>query len=254
MRLDERFNQSRSHLNENDLYIWQYISHHRRECAQLSIDALGAKCSVSRTTILRFAQKLGLRGFSELKLLLSMEAEAQETAVDAVAQTCNVYRRMIDELERMDCTALFQQLDRAENLYVFSSGMVQSAVAKEMRRIFLTADKWFYHIHSGSEADLLINNITERDLIFILSVSGESDHVLKLARALQVRQIPMVSITLQKENTLALLCGLRLYIHSNEIESAVFDVTYRSTSSFFILVELLYLKYMAYKAKERDAL
>ena len=75
MKLDERFNERRAQLGENDLYIWQYISTHRKECASLSIEALGAKCNVSRSTILRFAQKLGLTGFSELRLMLRMEAE-----------------------------------------------------------------------------------------------------------------------------------------------------------------------------------
>ena len=62
-------------LGANDLHIWRYISTHRQECANLSIEALGAKCNVSRTTILRFAQKLGLSGFSELRLLLRMECQ-----------------------------------------------------------------------------------------------------------------------------------------------------------------------------------
>ena len=64
----------------NDLHIWRYISTHRQECANLSIEALGAKCNVSRTTILRFAQKPGLSGFSELRLLLRMECQEKAPA------------------------------------------------------------------------------------------------------------------------------------------------------------------------------
>ena len=57
MKLEELINQHYDHLNENDFYIWNYISKHKKECEKLAIDQLAYKCNVSRTTILRFAQK-----------------------------------------------------------------------------------------------------------------------------------------------------------------------------------------------------
>ena len=60
-------------LNENELYIWQYILHHKKETQKMSIQELAQRCNVSRTSILRFAQKLGLDGFSELKVYLKLE-------------------------------------------------------------------------------------------------------------------------------------------------------------------------------------
>lgn len=144
MKMDELFNEKRSRLGENDLHIWRYISSHRRECSRLSIEALGAKCNVSRTTILRFAQKLGLSGFSELRLLLRMECEqrgAEAESHDFLEQACASYHKMIGEIRDKDCSELFRVIDQAENLYVFSSGMLQDAVARELCRMFLVADK-----------------------------------------------------------------------------------------------------------------
>ncbi len=246
MTLDELFNANRSQLGENDLHIWSYITAHRRECAALSIEALGRRCNVSRTTILRFARKLGLHGFSELKVLLRMEDKQQHALPDYIEQTCAVYADMITELRAKDCSALFRRIDEAENLYVFSSGMLQDAVARELCRAFLACGKWFYTIHAGTEADVLLHNVTERDLVIILSVSGESPQVLQLARALRVRSIPAVSITRRRDNTLAQLCPMRLYVGTVEMEMNALGMQYQSTTSFFILVELLFLKYMAY--------
>lgn len=247
MTLDELFNAHRSQLGENDLYIWNYITAHRRECAALSIEALGRRCNVSRTTILRFARKLGLHGFSELKVLLRMEDKQQHALPDYIEQTCAVYSDMISEIRAKDCTALFRRIDEAENLYVFSSGMLQDAVARELCRAFLSCGKWFYTIHAGSEADVLLGNVTERDLVLILSVSGESPHVLALARALKVRNIPMVSITSRRENTLAQLCSLQMYATTAEINNRALGEAYQPTTSFFIMIELLFLKYMFYQ-------
>lgn len=247
MTLDEQFNAHRAQLGENDLHIWNYIAAHRRECASLSIEALGRRCNVSRTTILRFAHKLGLHGFSELKVLLRMEEKPQQALPDYIEQTCAVYADMIADIRAKDCTALFRLIDKAENLYVFSSGMLQDAVARELCRAFLACGKWFYTIHAGTEADVLLHNVTERDLVIILSVSGESPQVLQLARALRVRSIPAVSITRRRDNTLAQLCPMRLYVGTVEMEMNVLGTQYQSTTSFFILVELLFLKYMNYQ-------
>lgn len=254
MKLDELFNEHRADLRENDLYIWKYLSSHRKECATLSIEAFGQRCNVSRTTILRFAQRLGLSGFSELKLLLRMEdAPCHMAPSDCIDQTCAAYQQMITDIRGKDCSDLFAQIDAAENLYVFSSGMLQDAVAKELCRVFLSGDKWFYLIHAGSEAEVLLHHVTDHDLVLILSVSGESPQVLQLAKALKVRHVPTVSITRQKENTLAQLCTQRLYISTVEMEPGVLGTEYQSTTSFFILAELLFLKYMEYK-KEVGAL
>ena len=52
MKLEELINKNYRQLNENDLYIWNYINHHKKECEHLSIDELALRCNVSRSTIL----------------------------------------------------------------------------------------------------------------------------------------------------------------------------------------------------------
>lgn len=47
MKLEELVNRNYQQLNDNDLYIWNYIIHHRKECERLSIDELALRCSVS---------------------------------------------------------------------------------------------------------------------------------------------------------------------------------------------------------------
>lgn len=251
MKLEERFNAYRAQLNENDLMIWQYIRTHGQQCGKLSIEQLGARCNVSRTTILRFAKKLGYQGYSEMRLYIAMENEQAQYVPDILERTCQMYQQAMDEIRERDFTRLLEWIDEAENLYVYGSGMVQNALAKEIRRIFLAADKWFYHVEKGTEADVLLCSITERDLVILLSVSGETESTVELARALKVRGIPLVSITLQKENTLSQLCDIRLYIGSVELDEREQDIYYRPTAAFFILVELLFIKYVEYiKHKE----
>ena len=72
MRIEELVNTHYDKLTENDIHIWQYIATHRKECEDLSIDELASRCYVSRTTVMRFAKRIGLHGYAELKLYLKM--------------------------------------------------------------------------------------------------------------------------------------------------------------------------------------
>ena len=73
MKIDDLVNLHYDKLNQSDLHIWKYINAHRKESYNLTIDELASRCNVSRTTILRFAQKLSLKGYSELKVYLKWE-------------------------------------------------------------------------------------------------------------------------------------------------------------------------------------
>ena len=77
MRLDELINTHRQDLNDTDMVIWKYILQHRELASHISIHELARECCVSSTTIVRFAQKLGLDGFGELKAVLKMEEPDQ---------------------------------------------------------------------------------------------------------------------------------------------------------------------------------
>ena len=61
MKLQELINKYYYKLNETDFCIWEYISNNKKECKDLTINQLAYKCNVSRTTILRFAQKISLK-------------------------------------------------------------------------------------------------------------------------------------------------------------------------------------------------
>ena len=57
MRLEELLNQYSDRLSENDLYIWDYVEKHKKQCENMTIEELARKCNVSRTTVLRFTKK-----------------------------------------------------------------------------------------------------------------------------------------------------------------------------------------------------
>lgn len=240
-------------LNENDFLIWNYINIHRLECSQCTIEELAKKCSVSRTTVLRFAKKLSMDGFSELKIHLKMEAAViQKPTQDIARLVCNDYRKRIDEMEKNDYTEICRHLYEAKRIFVYGSGTVQSFVAAEFKRAFLSAQICMNQIEGGrGEQELILDILREGDLVIIVSLSGESAHVIDLAQKLKLKGIPFISMTKMKNNTLAQMSAESLYISTSKV-STPYIRNYETTTLYFMTVEMLLLKYLIYEEKRCD--
>lgn len=105
MRLEELVEANYDKLNENDFYIWRYIVYHKNECKEMSIQQLAEKCNVSHTTILRFVHKLGLDGYSEMKVYLKWESKNKTYVKEKDIKTsCNCIEKTMDEIRCMDLT------------------------------------------------------------------------------------------------------------------------------------------------------
>lgn len=253
MAIADLVKQNYKKLNESDLYIWNYIDTHRKECCHCTIEELAKNCNVSRTTILRFAKKLTMEGFSELKIHLKMEEEqAVKPKQDIVKLVCDDYRKRIDEMEKNDYSSICKLLYEAKQIFVYGSGAVQSFVAKEFQRAFLSARLCIYHIEGNrGEQDLIADIVQEGDLAVIVSLSGESNHVVEFAKELKLKGIPMISMTKMKNNTLAKLSNESLYVNTSTVGTAYIE-NYETTTLFFMTVEMLLIKYLLYLEKRCD--
>lgn len=247
MKLDELVNKHYDQLNSNDLYIWNYISSHKKECEKLVIDQLAYKCNVSRTTILRFAQKLSLKGYSELKVYLKIDNEISRENTNNLDFVCDSYKEVIQNMKNRDCTEIFKQIDKAKNLFIYGLGMVQSSIKKEIKRIFISSNKIFYDISGYIEAHEVAKMTTQNDLCIIISVSGENEFAIEFAKELKIRNVKTISITKIKDNSLAKICDYNLYISTAIIKNEYYEFKYESVTSYFILIEMLFLKYIEYK-------
>ena len=249
MKLQELVNKHYNILNENDIHIWYYISNNKKECENLSIDQLAYKCNVSRTTVLRFAQKISLKGYSELKLYLKLENERGQETNNKIEMVCNTYNELIKNISEKDCSDIFEKFDNARNIYIYGVGMVQSSIKKELKRIFMTSGKILYDLSGYYESEMSLNIANSDDLFIIISVSGENKFIIDFASKLNIKNIPIISITRLKNNTLSQMSDYNLYISSVTLNEEISEVSYESITSYFILIEILFLKYMEYKKK-----
>lgn len=250
MRIEELLNYYYEEFSENEKYICHYLSRHLEECSKQTIDEFASCCNVSKTLLVRFAKKLGLAGYSELKARLKLELKEQRTGTDGLLQIMtDSYHKMMDDLMKKNLSSFFDKLYGAERVFVYGSGSSQARAASEMKRIFLPA-KEIIHLHGHGLCSVLHRIASPRDLVIIISLSGESESVIALARELRTNHVPAVSVTRLKSNTLASLCEENLYINSVQLPLQ-HNMEYEITTPYFILIEYLYLSYQNYLVQRK---
>lgn len=246
-RLDELIIKYYDKLNSNDLYLYQYINANRKACRDLTIEELAARSHISKSSILRFAQKLSLRGYSELKVYLRLdEKEEREADKDILSVVCNDYHRAIEEFKNKNCETVCKMIYEAEHVYVYATGSMQASVGREFQRKFLYAKKHILTSEGKGEFQQILEMASPRDLIIMISLSGDSPYTVECARAIKIKNIPLIAFTKMKVNQLVRLSDESMYAGTSEITSATKD-SYETSVLFFMMTEILLVKYLIYK-------
>lgn len=251
MKIEELVNTHYDKLTENDIHIWQYIATHRKECEDLSIDELASRCYVSRTTVMRFAKRIGLHGYAELKLYLKMNRRTDNEKQKGFDLFYNRYNHFMLSLKEKDMTKAIEMISSANNLYVYGTGIVQNSAASELKREFLEVGKLINVLQSFHELSVFEKNIYEGDLVIIISFSGEHKRAIDFAKKLKWKNVSIITLTSFKENTLSHLADEAFYIEAPQIENPM-GSNHDGLAGFFLLIDFMLVKYIEYHERRKD--
>lgn len=186
MRLEELVNSNYNKLNDNDLLIWQYIQSHKKQCCDISIEELADTCCISRTTISRFTQKLGFKGFREFKIHLKLEYDADQVQKDVLMdEVCGNYTKCISSIRDTDMEEICEHIFLARRLFAFGTGETQYAAVQMMKRMFMNVKRFFVTLYGRSELTMALEDMDEHDLVVIISLSGETETAVSAAKKLK---------------------------------------------------------------------
>lgn len=252
MRLEELVNQNYNRFNENDLMIWSYIQAHKKECCQISIEELAARCCISRTTISRFTQKLSFDGFREFKLHLRLEYEQDQVQSSILLdQVCTNYQKCIQAAKDTDMQEICERIYSSNRLFAYGTGETQQAATQMIKRMFMNAGRFFVTLSGKSELSMATEDLGPEDLVIIVSLSGETELAVQAARKLKSKGVYTISITRLSDNTVARLCDKNLYITTNVLMN-IGGVSFETCSMYFNVAELLCVKYLMYLRTKQD--
>lgn len=250
--LEELVLQHYDKLNDTDKQMWQKISQCSKQVMTSSIDDVASLCNVSRTTLSRFVRKIGLDGFSELKVRLRMEKQESSLGNDAsiYEDACDTIIQYVQEQRKKNYTNICEMLFKANRIIAYGSGDIQHSVAKHMKRLFSSAQELVYDIGGSTFDASLLDVIDDNDVVVLISLSGNNTQMLSVAKQLKMRGVRLISLTEFKNNALSALCDESLYISSTNYNLMKRHPNYKVTMFYYVLVELLFINYSLYKQKK----
>ena len=252
MKLDDMVNKNYNVLNENDKLVWRYIYQHKVQCMEMSIEYLAKQCSVSRSTVMRFAQKIGLSGFSELKTHLRWEIQHVQGRYEKLVELiCEKNVQAIRHFQTLNYDNICRMMYQAKRIFTYGTGLAQHSVCNEFKRMMLSAGIIVEIIPGEGEFHRSLSLMDEKDLVLIVSKSGESEFIRNITFNLNNRGVTIVSLTNYGNNTLARRSDYNLFVDVEKVD-LVDNVNFESMTLFFLILEILFAKFIEYQASHLE--
>ncbi|PZE21147.1 MurR/RpiR family transcriptional regulator [Paenibacillus xerothermodurans] len=235
MRFEERVQKFEYKLNDTDDQIVEYIIKNKKDTVQLSIQSLAAKLFTVPNTVTRLSKKLGYDGFSQLKNRL--KDELQTTDRDQVADNLHHnIQRTLSLLDPEKIAMVNRMIQDAGRVLFFGVGDSLPFCEMMVKHLKIVGKAAEYYIHRH-EMIHEISHLTGDDLIFFISLSGETPQVLEMAELCRQRGVAIVSLTHFSRNSLQQLAVVNLYCYSPKLMLNEHNIT--DKTPLMIVIRLL---------------
>lgn len=185
-------------LGETDHEIYKYIIENKQLINNISITDLAKKTFTSKSSVLRFVQKLGFSGFTEFKYMIDWEERPRESQIFEVSEIHNYITKTTEMLENMSLVNLFHKINKSKNIYLISTGFSQQYQSQTLQRDFLKMGVNMNILPAGINSELsttIIEKLTKEDLLIVFSSSGENLVVKEMLSIPLLKKVSIFSIT-----------------------------------------------------------
>lgn len=215
--------------------ISDYLLEKQEDIANQSARSIASKLNTAPSSLTRFVQKIGFAGFTEFKTAYLKELDYlashfneinpnypfdyNDKNVVVANKMGQLYQETVkDQLNLIHHDGLqlaINILQKARTVYVCSAG-VQIDVARTFKEKMVKIGKDVV-IEDKLDDAFSRASFCLGDCAFILiSYSGETDQLLRIAAKLKGRQVKTVALTSYGSNSLASMADVSLYVSSRE--------------------------------------
>ena len=204
-------------LNELEMQVYHFIIKHRESVSYMTIRELAAQAGVSTTTVLRFCRKMHCDGWSEFRIRFRLAQENSTPAIvpSGIGEMLSFFKSIHnDEFNQQIATAA-QMIMQAEHLFFIGAG-TSGSMGKYGARFFSNIGKFSHHIDDPYYP--VSKSAYENALAIILSVSGETEEILRFASQFSLNHCKIISITNQESCSLAKMADFNISYHMPQVK------------------------------------
>lgn len=206
MRFQQLLQNKINHFSETDKTICAYVYNHQELIPEISITRLAEASYTSKSSVLRFVQKLGFKGFSEFKYLIDWYGVQDNLKKPlSIEDVSEHLKSVFSTIEEKSLSNFFELLRNTPRIYLLATGTDQQIQAQNFARAFLKMNIVCTLIPGNSNielASIVLDNINKNDLIIVFSGSGNNVQINELLSIPLLKKTPIVSITVTQKNWL----------------------------------------------------
>lgn len=216
-------------LNDTEMEIYHYITDNIDKVIFMRIRDLADEVHYSTTTILRFCRKFECQGFAEFRIKLRMFRNNQKTIpIDTTDE-----KTYIDFLNRTTQSEFKKSVQEvvdilAESELVIFVGIGSSKLMAEYGSLYFSS-LFLLSIHIDDLVNhplyYMSNQVSKKLCLFIVSVDGENQEIIKNIHHLKLQQTKIVSITNSAKSTIARLSDANISYYINKEQFQETNIT-----------------------------
>lgn len=231
-------------LNSVDKSILQYIIKNFDDVKDMSVNEIAKKVYVSKTTLINLSQKLNFKGFSEFRYYLknnkytTIEKTKNEDVLSMIKNECDKTLALQDNEKLYEISNIILN---SKVVYIFSRGASAPFGDYLSTRLSMLNVKVIF-ISDINILDVVIQHITNEEMMIMLSQSGSTKIITDTAKKLQVKGINTLSITSFIDNLLSRYTKYHIYFYSDTLNTQEKDTHSRVGMNIATQILIEYIK------------
>lgn len=214
MFLEERAQKYEYKLNDTDDQIIEYIVKNKKLVVAMSIQALAAALYTVPNTITRLSKKLGYDGYSQLKNNLKDELQEERKEQQEIKSSLQTtIQKTFDLIDEEKFEAAARLMREARKIVIFGVGDSVPFCEMMVKNLKVINKQPDFSIHPH-ETRHGIRSLKKGDVLFLISLSGETPQVLEMAELGKSKPVTIISLTHFYRNSLQELANVNLYCHA----------------------------------------
>lgn len=208
-----------------EILIYNYIMQNSQNIRYMTIRELADAIHVSTSAIMRFCKKLDCEGYAEFKVQFKMHLEEikEKQPLNDISEIIHYFQSVNNEEFEQNISQVAQLVSQAKQIIFVGIG-TSGILGKYGARYFSNIGKFSYFIDDPFYPN--IGGISDDAVVIMLSVSGETEQTLNLARFFLQQRCTLVSITNSTNSTLAKMSQYNLsYYMTNQKNQKEYDIT-----------------------------
>lgn len=250
--------ESMNSLSKSEEVLANYILSQKENIENLSTKDLANATYTSPSTVVRLSQKLGFSGWNQFKEKYLEELkylnthlsnvdpdfpfEAHDTFMNIASKVSHLALNSIEDtlslLKNDELKKAVQLLCKSQVINVYGIGN-SLLMAYDFKHKMLRINKHVEIMNFPGEQIIVASNSSPANCAILISYSGESKEVLKIAEILKSKNTQMIVLTSIGENSLTAFADCIFSISTRENLYSKIS-TYSSNNSIHLILDILY--------------